>query len=163
VLRNLSLLLVLFGSVLGCSPPDSYKGYAPVTFQEAQAFGEQLVERTSQGDASWLQEVSADLDSLVAVYVIAGRDVPYYYKNPTEQELAVFHSSRLRGFNAIAEDLEGLSLKEVKTKGNSYVVVFDFTFKKNVEKPRSDREEYLNLLKRQKTGEIVIAGMGVLL
>ena len=47
-------------------------------------------------------------------------------------------------------------MKEIKEMGNTYIAVFDF-----VRKSGKTSENYITLLKKSDTGEIVMAGLGI--
>ena len=165
MLRKLFLLLVLFSSVVGCSRSPSYKGYVPVTQEEATAFAEQLVERTSQGDVSWYLEICADIDSQAAVYAFAGLDVPIDLKDPTEEFEDFLRDTAHEMNKKIAVCIRELRLLEVKEAGNTYVAFFEFTLEKMNEKTATGdmitSEEHLTFVKKRDTGEIFIAAIGM--
>jgi hypothetical protein len=156
MLRKLFLLLVLFSSVVGCSRSPSYKGYVPVTQEEATAFAEQLVERTSQGDTSWRLEIAVDIDATAAVYSIAGIDIPIFCRNPSEQDRIEWKAMSEEWNKRAQQDLQEIRMKEIKEMGNTYIAVFDF-----VRKSGKTSENYITLLKKSDTGEIVMAGLGI--
>ena len=57
-------------------------------------------------------------------------------------------------------DLQEIRLKEIKEMGNTYIAVFEFV-KKSDEQPIKTYENYITLLKKSDTGEIVMAGLGI--
>jgi hypothetical protein len=162
MLRKLFLLLVLFSSVVGCSRSPSYKGYVPVTQEEATAFAEQLVERTSQGDTSWCLDIAEDIDSVAAIYATAGLDIPTDLRNPTEESRNAWRSSVLEVNRTLAERLRKLRLVEIKDHFNTYIAVFEFTneISDGTTSKMATTVNRIVLLKRGDTGKIVIATIG---
>jgi|BioPla2DNA2_1021312.scaffolds.fasta_scaffold24854_2 hypothetical protein len=161
MLRKLFLLLVLFSSVVGCSRSPSYKGYVPVTQEEAIAFAEQLVERTSQGDVSWYLEIPEDPEATAAIFAIAGLDIPAGFRNITDEDRATLKKNKVL-FHPNGSDLRELKFKEVKKQFNTYIAVFEFTREvgDGTTSKMATTVNHIVLLKRRDTGKIVMAGLG---
>jgi hypothetical protein len=151
---------VKYSSVVGCSRSPSYKGYVPVTEEEATAFVEQLVERTSQGDTSWVLGISEDIDSIVAIYTVAGLDVPNMFRDLTPEERASLNEVNGEYTQWLSQNVKEVKLKEIKEIGNTYVAVIGFVVRGKEGAADVEQEDRLTFLKKRNTGEIVIAGIG---
>ena len=162
MLRYLLSFVALFGFVVGCGSSSSYKGYAPVTQEEAEAFAKQLVETTAQGDTSWVLEVGEDIDAVAAVCSIGKAEVPSALQNPADEQRAAWKAARAQLHQPVADNLQELKFKEVKEQGNTYIAVFDFVFKKSGKNRLNDSENHITLLKKEDTDKAVIADMGII-
>ena len=184
--RYFLLLVVLFGSVLGCSRPN-YKGYVPVTEKEAAAFAQDLIDKTEKGDVSWLPKMAADMDAMAATYALVEKRIPEDLVEPTEEDRAEWKKAVEKLFGRYADYLETLTLSRIEEEGNTYDIVMEFDF--NRAKPSSQRRGpsspgsprhdsthegffaslgapndntfYLTLLKKSDTGEIVVANVAI--
>ncbi len=163
---NVLVLAVLFTAMAGCSRTPCYKGYVPVTKEEALAFGRELMDRYEHGDDSWYIQPrefwgsSKVLDANEAVQYFYGLDILKIEDKPLPQ---TEDPQRARDFMEKAEAARMNILRRYKNpifKGvaptyNTYSVYFDFSF------DETTQERYLTLVKNKKTGEIVIAGDGM--
>ena len=171
-------------AISGCSRTPCYKGYVPVTEEEALAFGQELIDRAAQGDDSWYIQpdeswMSPEVkDANTAVMYFYGLDIPRSRKKPRpvidvpkkdeksnaeKSETDIFLEGYPRRF-------KNPVLKGVKPMYNTYSIYFDFTFDKTADTPAQEQilskiettqERYLTVVKNKKTGEIVIAGDGM--
>lgn len=186
--RYFLLLVVLFGSVLGCSRPN-YKGYVPVTEKEAVAFAQDLIDKTEKGDVSWLPKMAADMDAMAATYALAEKRIPEDLVDPTEEDRAEWKKAVEKLFGRYADYLETLTLSRIEEEGNTYDLVMEFDFNPFKEKTSSQRRGpsspgsprhdsthevffaslgapndntfYLTLLKKSDTDEIVVANVAI--
>lgn len=186
--RYFLLLVVLFGSVLGCSRPN-YKGYVPVTEKEAAAFAQDLIDKTEKGDVSWLPKMAADMDAMAATYALVEKRIPEDLVEPTEEDRAEWKKAVEKLFGRYADYLETLTLSRIEEEGNTYDLVMEFDFNPFKEKTSSQRRGpsspgsprhdsthevffaslgapndntfYLTLLKKSDTGEIVVANVAI--
>lgn len=186
--RYFLLLVVLFGSVLGCSRPN-YKGYVPVTEKEAAAFAQDLIDKTEKGDVSWLPKMAADMDAMAATYALAEKRIPEDLVDPTEEDRAEWKKAVEKLFGRYADYLETLTLSRIEEEGNTYDIVMEFDFNPFKEKTSSQRRGpsspgsprhdsthevffaslgapndntfYLTLLKKSDTDEIVVANVAI--
>lgn len=136
--RYFLLLVVLFGSVLGCSRPN-YKGYVPVTEKEAAAFAQDLIDKTEKGDVSWLPKMAADMDAMAATYALAEKRIPEDLVDPTEEDRAEWKKAVEKLFGRYADYLETLTLSRIEEEGNTYDIVMEFDFNPFKEKTSSQR------------------------
>lgn len=186
--RYFLLLVVLFGSVLGCSR-SNYKGYVPVTEKEAAAFAQDLIDKTEKGDVSWLPKMAADMDAMAATYALAEKRIPEDLVEPTEEDRAEWKKAVEKLFGRYADYLETLTLSRIEEEGNTYDLVMEFDFNPFKEKTSSQRRGpsspgsprhdsthevffaslgapndntfYLTLLKKSDTDEIVVANVAI--
>lgn len=136
--RYFLLLVVLFGSVLGCSRPN-YKGYVPVTEKEAAAFAQDLIDKTEKGDVSWLPKMAADMDAMAATYALVEKRIPEDLVEPTEEDRAEWKKAVEKLFGRYADYLETLTLSRIEEEGNTYDLVMEFDFNPFKEKTSSQR------------------------
>lgn len=164
--------VALVSSSAGCSRVPCYKGYVPVTEEEALAFGQELIDRYERGDDSWcimprltgpIPERAAALTANAAVLYFYGLDIPEGQRDPaktlkeeadkiSEDALAKTEAMHLEQMRQMGDPV----LKGVKPMYNTYSIYFDFQ--------RTDGgkwEQYFTVVKYKKTGEIVIAGQGM--
>ncbi|MBR2584064.1 MAG: hypothetical protein IKE64_01355 [Thermoguttaceae bacterium] len=184
LISNYMVPIILLTVFVGCSRTPCYKGYVPVTEEEALAFGQELIDRAAQGDDSWYIQpdeswMSPEVkDANTAVMYFYGLDIPKSRKKPRpvidvpkkdeksnaeKSETDIFLEGYPRRF-------KNPVLKGVKPMYNTYSIYFDFTFDKTADTPAQEQilskiettqERYLTVVKNKKTGEIVIAGDGM--
>ena len=162
--------VALVSSSAGCSRVPCYKGYVPVTEEEAQAFGRELIERAARGDKSWYEDAPLSTRRTVewanasaAVLYFYGLDIPEMLRDPAKtikEEAEIIGEERLAKMEEDEKERVGRMgdpvFLEAKPTFNTYTVYFEFQ--------RADgdnRKESYTLVKNKKTGEIVIAGCGM--
>ena len=164
------MIPTLLFTAAGCSRVPCYKGYVPVTEEEAQAFGRELIERAARGEKSWYEAAPLSTRRTVewanasaAVLYFYGLDIPEMLRDPAKtikEEAEIFSEERLAKMEEDEKERVGRMGDPVflgaKPTFNTYTVYFEFQ--------RADgdnRKESYTLVKNKKTGVIVIAGCGM--